>query len=115
MQFGDFTQPFAFDVLGDILARSNVGESFHEPLATENLTSRRLQNSLRSFEHQHVIRLTAWLIDARDHRNEKHLADASRRSPFHCRNSWISPTSSSVSGRATKSGSVLNRGRTRTG
>src|SRR5262249_12453334 len=58
-----------------VLARSDVGKVVGEPAIAKHATGCRLQNALRALQNQHVISAAARRVDARDHRNEKHLAD----------------------------------------
>src|SRR5262245_17188276 len=59
-----FDQPFAAQMLRNILAGRQLRQVVREIIATENLAGSRFEVALWSFEHKHVVHLAARTQDA---------------------------------------------------
>ena len=74
VHLGGLDQPLAAQVLERLLA-GDVGQLIAEISTGHDVAGHRLEQALITFEHQHVIDLASGLVDARNHRDQKHLAD----------------------------------------
>ena len=75
MHFADFDQPFAAQMLADVLAAADVRQRVRKPRTAEHGAGRRLQGALRAFQHHHVIALAAGFVNPRHHGDQEQAAD----------------------------------------